>query len=34
MVNGTLVPMFQQPHLFGNAYFDQRSNYLENVQVR
>ena len=33
MVDGTLVPMFQQPHHFGNAYFDRKSNYSENVQV-
>ena len=33
MVDGTLVPMFQRPHHFGNAYFDRKSNYSENVQV-
>lgn len=33
MVDGTLIPMFQRPHHFGSAYFDQKSNYSENVQV-
>ena len=34
MVNGTLVPLFQCPHHFGNTFFDQKSNYSMNVQVR
>ena len=33
MVDGTLVPIFQRPHEFGNAYFDRKSNYSLNVQV-
>lgn len=34
MVDGTLVPIYQRPHHFGNSYFDQKSNYSLNVQVR
>ncbi|KAG5649613.1 hypothetical protein H0H81_002852 [Sphagnurus paluster] len=33
MVDGTFVPLFQQPHHFGNTYFDQKSNYSMNVQL-
>lgn len=33
MVDGTLVPLFQRPGLFGNVWFDRKSNYSLNVQV-
>ncbi|GLB35610.1 putative DDE superfamily endonuclease [Lyophyllum shimeji] len=33
MVDGTLVPLFQRPHHFGNQYFDRKSNYSLNVQL-
>lgn len=33
MVDGTLVPIYQRPHYFGNAYFDRKSNYSLNLQV-
>lgn len=33
MVDGTLVPLFQRPHHYGNAFFDRKSNYSLNVQV-
>lgn len=33
MVDGTLVPLFQRPGSFGNAFFDRKSNYSLNVQV-
>lgn len=33
MVDGTLVPLFQRPSLFGNTWFDRKSNYSMNVQV-
>jgi len=33
MVDGTLVPLFQRPHHFGNTFFDRKSNYSMNVQV-
>jgi hypothetical protein len=34
MVDGTLVPLFQRPHHHGNSFFDRKSNYSLNVQVR
>ena len=34
MVDGTLVPLFQRPHHYGNTYFDRKSNYSMNVQVQ
>ena len=34
MVDGTLVPLFQQLHHHGNSFFDRKSNYSLNVQVR
>jgi hypothetical protein len=34
MVDGTLVPLFQRPAFFGNTWFDRKSNYSLNVQVR
>jgi hypothetical protein len=33
MVDGTLVPLFQKPHHFGEGYFNRKSNYSLNVQV-
>lgn len=33
MVDGTLIPLFEKPGHHGKAYFDQKSNYLLNVQV-
>jgi hypothetical protein len=33
MVDGTLIPLFEKPGHHGEAYFDQKSNYLLNVQV-
>ncbi|RXW15588.1 hypothetical protein EST38_g10265 [Candolleomyces aberdarensis] len=33
MVDGTLVPLFQRPHHFGNTFFDRKSNYSMNVQI-
>ncbi|KAJ7645860.1 hypothetical protein B0H17DRAFT_1215838 [Mycena rosella] len=33
MVDGTLVPLFQRPGLFGNVWFDRKSNYSMNVQI-
>ncbi|OJT05813.1 hypothetical protein TRAPUB_8399, partial [Trametes pubescens] len=34
MVDGTLVPLFQRPSLFGNTWLDRKSNYSMNVQCR
>jgi hypothetical protein len=34
MVDGTLVPLYSRPGFFGNAWFDQKSNYSMNVQVQ
>ncbi|KIK02692.1 hypothetical protein K443DRAFT_96467 [Laccaria amethystina LaAM-08-1] len=34
MVDGTLVPLFCKPGYFGNVFFDRKSNYSLNVQVR
>jgi hypothetical protein len=34
MVDGTLVVLFQKPGFHGEAYFDRKSNYSLNVQVR
>jgi hypothetical protein len=33
MVDGTLIPLFQQPVFFGNVWFDRKSNYSLNLQV-
>ena len=33
MVDGTLIPLFEKPSFFGEAYFDQKSNYSLNVQL-
>lgn len=34
MVDGTLVPLWSRPGFFGNTFFDRKSNYSLNVQVR
>jgi hypothetical protein len=34
MVDGTLVPLFRRPAFFGNTWFDRKSNYSMNVQVK
>ena len=34
MVDGTLVVLFQKPGYYGEAYFDRKSNYSLNLQVR
>jgi len=34
MVGGTLVPLFLRPGFYGNTWFDRKSNYSMNVQVR
>lgn len=34
MVDGTLVVLFQKPGHHGEAYFDRKSNYSLNIQVR
>ncbi|KAH9923418.1 uncharacterized protein BXZ73DRAFT_51022 [Epithele typhae] len=33
MVDGTLIPLDEQPYWFGEAYFDRKQNYSLNVQV-
>jgi hypothetical protein len=32
-VDGTLVPLFDRPHWYGESYFDRKCNYSLNVQV-
>jgi hypothetical protein len=34
MVDGTLIPLFRRPQFYGNTWFDRKSNYSINVQVR
>ncbi|KAJ3754242.1 hypothetical protein EV360DRAFT_51991 [Lentinula raphanica] len=34
LVDGTLVPLAEKPAFHGEAYFDRKSNYSLNVQVR
>ncbi|KAF9039982.1 hypothetical protein BJ165DRAFT_1416426 [Panaeolus papilionaceus] len=33
MVDGTLVPLYERPHWYGESYFDRKSNYSLNFQV-
>jgi hypothetical protein len=33
-VDGTLIPLFDRPHWYGESYFDRKCNYSLNVQVR
>src|ERR1700720_2756449 len=32
-VDGTLVPLFDRPHWYGESYFDRKCNYSLNIQV-
>ncbi|KAI5777173.1 hypothetical protein EDC01DRAFT_592324, partial [Geopyxis carbonaria] len=32
MIDGTLVPLFERPYYYGEAFFDRKSNYSLNVQ--
>jgi hypothetical protein len=34
LVDGTLIPLAEKPAFYGEAYFDRKSNYSLNVQVR
>jgi hypothetical protein len=31
MVDGTIVPLYMRPALYGNVWFDRKSNYSMNV---
>ncbi|KAF9016344.1 hypothetical protein BDZ89DRAFT_961982 [Hymenopellis radicata] len=33
MVDGSLIPLYARPGLYGNVYFDRKSNYSINLQV-
>jgi len=33
-VDGTLIPLFDRPHWYGESYFDRKCNYSLNIQVR
>ena len=33
LVDGTLVPLYDRPHWYGESYFDRKSNYSLNIQV-
>ena len=33
MVDGTLIPLFEKPAFFGEAYYDRKCNYSLNVQL-
>jgi hypothetical protein len=33
-VDGTLVPLDERPHWYGESYFDRKCNYSLNIQVR
>ena len=33
LVDGTLVPLVERPHWFGESYFDQKNSYLLNIQA-
>jgi hypothetical protein len=32
-IDGTLIPLFDRPHWYGESYFDRKCNYSLNVQV-
>lgn len=32
-VDGTLVPLYDRPHWYGDSYFDRKQNYSLNIQV-
>lgn len=34
MVDGTLIPLYARPYWYGESYFDRKSNYSLNIQVR
>lgn len=34
MVDGTLIPLYARPSFFGTSFFDRKSNYSLNLQVR
>lgn len=33
LVNGTLIPLYDRPHWYGESYFDRKCNYSLNIQV-
>jgi hypothetical protein len=33
LVDGTLVPLYDRPHWYGESYFDRKCNYSLNIQV-
>ena len=33
LVDGTLIPLFDRPHWYGESYFDRKCNYSLNIQV-
>ena len=33
-VDGTLIPLFDRPHWYGESYFDRKCNYSLNIQVQ
>ncbi|KAF8815096.1 hypothetical protein BYT27DRAFT_7227342 [Phlegmacium glaucopus] len=33
LVDGTLVPLAEQPHWFGESYFDRKNQYSLNIQI-
>ncbi|KAG2030865.1 hypothetical protein BDR03DRAFT_804278, partial [Suillus americanus] len=32
LVDGTLIPLYNRPHWYGESYFDQKCNYSLNIQ--
>jgi hypothetical protein len=34
LVDGTLIPLYDRPHWYGESYFDRKCNYSLNLQVR
>jgi hypothetical protein len=34
LVDGTLIPLYDRPHWYGESYFDRKCNYSLNIQVR
>jgi hypothetical protein len=33
LVDGTLIPLYDRPHWYGESYFDRKCNYSLNIQV-
>jgi hypothetical protein len=33
LVDGTLIPLYNRPHWYGESYFDRKCNYSLNIQV-